>query len=79
MGCGFSKPASGGAVRCSTALRILIRPATPAVLMVWPMLAFTEPSSGASLAVTPASTSVRPRASTSTGSPTRVAVPWASK
>ena len=55
----------------------LASPATPAAITVWPMWPFTEPSAQR---VVPAEVALNARvsASTSTGSPSGVAVPWPS-
>lgn len=74
-GWGVSKPASGGSVRCSRLKAVLMSPATPAAMLLWPMLGLTEPS-----AQRPGGTAPKAAASalTSMASPTGVAVPWAS-
>ncbi len=81
-----SRRSSGlGRVRCSVGTRVRWRsirtvfrnPAIPAQLSRWPILGFTEPTVQNPLRPVPSS-SARPSASSSTGSPSGVPVPWAS-
>ena len=76
-GCGSSQCRVGGRTPWWTARAALIRPATPAAGMAWPIIDFTEPSA-ARAAV--AGRRRRPGASVSSSaaSPAGVAVPWAS-
>ncbi len=72
-----SKPGIAGSVRCRIDSRILIRPITPAPAAAWPRLALALPSTQYPCASVNRR-NARINALASTGSPSRVPVPWAS-
>ncbi len=76
LGLASAKPGSGGSVRWRRASTTLSSPAIPAAVVVWPMLAFTEPRAVKPGPSGPPSTWLS--ALTSIGSPRLVAVPCAS-
>ncbi len=81
FGLGVSKCRLGGICRCFRAITVLIRLAAPAAADRWPTLDFNEPRAqepGGGPPSAPRARKARVRAVTSTGSPSAVAVPWAS-
>ena len=73
---GCSQCSDGGWTSWCNASAALIKPATPAAGMAWPIIDFTEPSPGAGPLAGPPKNCAS--AASSTASPVGVAVPWAS-